>query len=41
LGWAQVVAGGICPWVVIVGVLVGHGDGLGTDHAPVGECSLL
>lgn len=28
LGRAEVVAGGIGPWVVVVGVLVGHGDGV-------------
>lgn len=28
LGRAEVVASGIGPWVVVVGVLVGHGDGV-------------
>lgn len=39
LGRAEVVAGGIGPWVVVVGVLVGHGDGV-VERSRCGELGL-
>jgi len=39
LGRAEVVAGGIGPWVVVVGVLGGHGDGV-VERLRCGELGL-